>query len=200
MTQDRSSRGAFLLSFDQTLSTGQTLNLPELPKVPLLSTGRRPSSSRNSRSPTIVHRTETFFLPKVPVMSTGRTDLFLPKVPLLSAGRRPSSSCRNCPQVPAFGNCAGHVTKAVAARAAAVTKLRASAFRHVDEMPMRSLLSSTCRELERVVTRVLPRDFCDFLRSVRRRRCRRRRRRRRRDLSQNARSPLPFQPFSTTNN
>jgi hypothetical protein len=70
----------------------------------------------------------------------------------LSAGRRPSSSCRNCPQVPAFGNCAGHVTEAVAARAAAVTKLRASAFGHVDEMPMRSQLSSTCGELERVVT------------------------------------------------
>lgn len=81
MTQDRSSRGAFLLSFDQTLSTGQTLNLPELPKVPLLSTGRRPSSSRNSRSPTIVHRTETFFLRKVPVMSTGRTDPLPPESP-----------------------------------------------------------------------------------------------------------------------
>ncbi len=85
MTQDRSSRGAFLLSFHQTLSTGQTLKLPELPKVPLLSTGQRPSSSRNSRSPTIVHRTETF-LPSESPGNAHRTD-------------RPSSSrkSRYCP-------------------------------------------------------------------------------------------------------
>jgi hypothetical protein len=78
---DPRPRGAFLLSLDQTMSTGQTLNLPELPNVPLLSTGRRPSFSRNSRSPNIVHRTETFFPPKVPVMSTGRTVPLPPESP-----------------------------------------------------------------------------------------------------------------------
>jgi len=117
-------------------------------------------------------------------MPTGRTDPLPPESPGIA--RR--TETLNCTQVPAFGNCAGHVTVAVAERAAAVTKLRASAFGHVDEMPMRSQLSSTCRELERVVTRVLPRDFCDFLR----------RRRRRRDLWQNARSPS-FSALSNNN-